>query len=117
MEKEIKFDDNRKKLISAFRSLVANGKSGSRSTLLAYAFLRGRKYATLEEKINEDHPSFGEGKWSFLTTLLWEVARDIDKVVSKAELEGYTAPTFKEIYAWFKEKYEQPQVKVEEKAA
>lgn len=115
MENEIKFDENRRKLIRAFRAKVNNAQPASRETLLAYAFLRGRKYIDLESKINEDHPSFGEGRKSFLIGLSYQISH----VISGASVvdSSFVLPESGDILKWMMEKYQQPQVKLEEKAA
>jgi|SRR5690606_10874946 len=65
--------ENRKELITKFRSQVWQNKYASRTTLLAYAFLRDVPYIALERTINED--SFGEiGRNSFLVALAFGVA-------------------------------------------
>ena len=109
MEHEIKFDEETKKLIKAFRAKVANGQYASRTTLLAYSFLKRRPYVALEKKINEDHESFGIGRNSFLSNLAYDVGREIFRV-SGAEMQH-------EIHMWIMKKYEPAAAIAEEKAA
>lgn len=61
------------KTVKDIRKLICENNSNkianSRELYLAYAFLRGRKYRSIEKKINEDHPSFGEiGRKGFFAT-------------------------------------------------
>lgn len=55
-------NEMRKELIKKFRELHAGGRNGTRGSLLAYAWLRGKPYIALERVINEDkfeQPVFG----------------------------------------------------------
>lgn len=116
MEKE-----TRKELIKKFREQVAGGKYASRTTLLAYAFLRGRPYVALERVINEDHPSFGEGRNTFLSYLASGVTGRIREAKypdlraydlrrngegdKATEIEEFTSAVRKAVYEWIQEKY------------
>ncbi|MCK9567892.1 hypothetical protein M0R72_02945 [Candidatus Pacearchaeota archaeon] len=109
MEHETKFDEDTKKLIKAFRAKIANGQYTSRTTLLAYSFLKRRPYVALENKINEDHESFGIGRDTFLTDLAYDVGREIFRI-SGAEMQH-------KIHMWIMEKYEPAAAIAEDKAA
>lgn len=78
--------ENRKELIEKFRKQVAGGKYADRYTLLSYAFLRGVPYAALERIINEDNPSFGYGRTSFLEGLAYVIVHRI----GNAQFSGKT---------------------------
>jgi hypothetical protein len=113
--------ETRKQLIKKFREQVAGGKPGTRAQLLAYAFLRGRDYVALEREINEDHPSFGEGRNTFLSYLASAITGKIREAQfpgkraydlrragenEKAqEIEEFTTAVRKEVYEWIQEKY------------
>jgi hypothetical protein len=101
----IKFDDNRKKLIKAFRAKVCNGQKATREIFLAYAFLRGRPYIDLESKINEDN--FGEGKFTFLRYLSCLIGMEIKKASEPINIEYNRNDTVDAISLWIKEKYEE----------
>jgi hypothetical protein len=113
--------ENRKDLIKKFRAEVCGGKHPNRTTLLAYAFLRGVPYVAVERVINEDHPSFGEGRNSFLRFLAAYVVTRICDI----QFSGKTPSSFRrdgneekvkeynefstllvaEVNAWIREKY------------
>jgi hypothetical protein len=77
--------ETRKQCIKKIREQVAGGKPASRTTLLAYGFLRGRDYVELERVINEDKfPE--EGRNTFLSYL----ARGV--VYSIKAAAGFNAP-------------------------
>ena len=126
IEKEAK-----KEILEKIRSSVIEnaprGDFGQRLRLLAYAFLRGVPYVAVEGKINEDHPSFGDGRNTFLDHLAYSVARSIcnrlfKKIVheqincfvnmSREERDEYHKK-FKEVksevYEWMMKKYEAQQ--------
>jgi hypothetical protein len=98
MENEIRFDENRLRLIREFRAKVSNGQPASRKTLLAYAYLRGRSYESVERKINED--GFGVGRITFLQYLAHSIAWEIG--LNKEP--GYTSFN-NPVYSWIDEKY------------
>jgi hypothetical protein len=112
MEHEIKFDENTRKLIKAFRAKVSNGQHATRETLLAYAFLRGRPYIALEKRINEEHESFGEGTKNFLASLSCSVAHEIG-INKDPDFRVFNNP----VLSWINEKYKTEETKTEEKAA
>jgi hypothetical protein len=122
MENEIKFDENTRKLIRAFRAKVCNGQHATRETLLAYAFLKDRPYIALERKINEDHESFGIGRDSFLSYLVYGIRREILQASKNLgfdkEVEEQIAKEIEsEIRQWIMKKYEKESEISEEKAA
>lgn len=112
-----KFDENRVKLIKAFRAKVSGGQSASRVELIALAFLRERPYVALEAKINEDHPSFGFGRSTFLSGLSYQIQWAIKSLKVEGLDSTYTLPESKDILNWMMEKYQTVQLKTEEKAA
>lgn len=113
--------ENRKDLIKKFRAEVCGEKYPSRTTLLAYAFLRGVPYIAVERMINEDHPSFGDGRNSFLRFLAGYVVN----MICDIQFSGKTPYSFRkdgdeekvkeynefntllvaEVNAWIREKY------------
>lgn len=119
MENEIKFDENTRKLIKAFRAKVSNGQYASRTTLLAYSFLKRRPYVALEKKINEDHESFGIGRDSFLSNLAYDVSHEINNLVLSDLNDELIKPSGlrDDIQHWIMKKYEQVAAIAEEKAA
>jgi len=119
MEHEIKFDENTRKLIRAFRAKVSNGQYATRETLLAYSFLKDRPYIALEKKINEDHESFGIGRDSFLSNLSYNVSREINNLVLSDTNDELIAPSglSNDIQHWIMKKYEPAAAIAEEKAA
>jgi hypothetical protein len=119
MENEIKFDEETRKLIRAFRAKVSDGQYASRATLLAYSFLKRRPYVALEKKINEDHPSFGIGRDSFLSNLAYDIAHEINNLVLSDTNDELIAPSGlrDDIQHWIMKKYEPAAAIAEEKAA
>jgi hypothetical protein len=119
MEHEIKFDEDTRKLIKAFRAKVCNGQTASRETLLAYSFLRNRPYVALEKKINEDHESFGIGRITFLDNLAYNVDKEINNIVLTDKDDELIASSGlrNNINDWIMKKYEPQTAIAEEKAA
>lgn len=118
MEKE-----TRKELIKKFRELHAGGRSGTRSSLLAYAWLCGKPYVALERVINEDkfeQPVFGAsvdveankrlkaGVFSALYSLAYSVAYKIAEFQKEPD-QKWPQPDDgirTAIYEWMLVKYE-----------
>ena len=119
MENEIKFDENTRGLIKAFRAKVADGQYASRATLLAYSFLKRRPYVALDKKVNEDHESFGIGKETFLSNLAYCVGNEIAGVVLRDADDKLILPLGlrDDIHNWIMKKYEPQTATAEEKAA
>ncbi len=107
--------ENRKELIKKFRSFVVGGQYASRTTLLAYAFLREVPYVALERKINEDHDTFNTE--AFLMRLATDTTRCITEAYFgkrswelkdneiRQQFRDFEKSINDDVFAWIQEKY------------
>ncbi len=94
---------SQKECIKVFRARAKN-KPG-RYDLLAYAFLRERKYIELERKINEDRFS-EQNRNSFFVTLSSNIAFCIDLAIGDKRLQFDEHMELQQnITNWIQEKY------------
>lgn len=101
---------SRKEGISVLRQMVIEGApsggEGQRCRLLAYAFLRGRPYATLERKTNEDRFPRADRNLFLKHTLSWQVAYKLSHALEFSTQNLSVSPEIEEVRAWIFKKYE-----------